>query len=371
MLELVFWVCLVAFAWTYAGYPVAVMLRASLREQAPPASSARGVKVTAVVAVRNGAGELRARVQNLLDQGYPPDLLDVLVVMNGCTDATTTVASQLAAAEPRVTAMESPPAEGKAGALNRGVAASAGDVVVFADVRQTFHPDAVRRLVDAVMQPGVGAVSGRLVIGESEAAAVRGMTWYWTLETALRRAESLTGSVVGVTGAIYAIRRELYRPIPPGTILDDVYEPLRIALDGHRVAFEPSAVALDEPSPDQRSEYRRRVRTLLGNLQLVRLMPELLIPWRNPLFGRFVSHKLLRVLSPVFMAGLLTLGLAIGHGVYAVVAGSVLVLIVLGAAGWVTQSRLLAVPAAFLMIQVAALEALFRPRRTAADVWAK
>lgn len=369
MLELFFWICFLTLGWTYVGYPAVMMARARSRT-IEPASGARGVKVTVVVAVRNGAAHLRGRVRNLLEQGYPSELLDVLVVLNGCTDTTAAVAAELAS-DGRVRVLESPAEEGKAGALNRGVEAATGDVVIFADTRQTFRPDAVRRLVDAVMRPGMGAVSGRLIIGEGGDAAVRGMGRYWSFETALRRAESVTGSVVGVTGAIYAVRRELYRPIPPGTILDDVYEPLRIALEGYGVGFEPAAVAVDEPSVDTGSEYRRRVRTLLGNLQLVALLPELLDPRRNPLFVRFVSHKLLRVVSPLFMIGLLASGLLAGGGVYLLVALALLAVIALGALGMVVHVRPLAVPAAFLMIQVAALEALFRRRRAAADVWTR
>lgn len=370
MLELFFWICFLTLGWTYVGYPGVMMARARSRG-VEPAPVARGVKVTVVVAVRNGAGHLRGRVRNLLEQGYPSELLDVLVLLNGCTDTTAAVAAELAAGDGRVRVLESPAEEGKAGALNRGVEAATGDVVVFADARQSFRPDTVRRLVDSVMRPGMGAVSGRLIIGEGGDAAVRGMGRYWSFETALRRAESVTGSVVGVTGAIYAVRRELYRPIPPGTILDDVYEPLRIALEGHRVGFEPAAVAVDEPSVDTGSEYRRRVRTLLGNLQLVALLPELLDPRRNPLFVRFVSHKLLRVLSPLFMIGLLVSGLLAGGGVYLLVALALLAVIALGALGMVVHLKPLAVPAAFLMIQVAALEAMFRRRRAAADVWTK
>lgn len=371
VVEFLFWGCLAVLTWTYAGYPALIMIRARSRVASASPMAVRGVKVTAVVAVRNGAPWLAPRVENLLEQAYPPELLDVVVVLNGCTDATTAVAAELEERSPRVRVLESPPEQGKAGALNHGVDAAAGEVIVFADVRQSFRPEAVERLVNAVMQRGMGAVSGRLVIGTGGRSAVRGMARYWSFETALRRAESATGSVMGVTGAIYAVRREVFRPIPPGTILDDVYEPLRIALDGHRVGLEPAAVAIDDPSADQVSEYRRRVRTLLGNLQLVRLLPELLNPRRNPLFFRFMSHKLLRVLSPLLLLGVLASGLAIGHGIYLVVALGELALIGLGLLGMLIHVPLLALPAAFLMIQIAALEAMFRRRRAATDVWTK
>lgn len=371
LLKAIFWTCLALLTWTYAGYPLVMLARARLSRRSGrvtrpgPASSP---KVSVVLAVRNGADELAARVANLLEQLHPAQALEVVVALNGCTDGSEAEARRLAAADGRVRVVTSPADHGKAGALNAGVAAATGDVIAFADVRQSWQPDVVARLAAAFDDDEVGAVTGRLVIGGGGRNAVRGMGQYWSLETLLRDAEGRTGSVIGATGAIYAVRRELYHEIPPATILDDVYVPLRVALAGKRVVMEPAAVARDEPTPQQRGEYRRRVRTLLGNLELVRLMPELLLPW-NPLFGRFVSHKLLRVLSPVFLLALLAAGLLLDAQPYRAVALAEGAVLGLGVIGLGSSIPPLALPAAFVMIQVAALEALLRPRRKASDVW--
>ncbi len=110
-----------------------------------------------------------------------------------------------------------------------------------------------------------------------------------------------SGSVVGVTGAIYAIRKELYAEIPAGTILDDVFVPMRVVKAGKRVVFQPSAIARDTLFSQKGKEFSRKVRTLTGNYQLLSLEPWLLSP-RNPLLFRFISHKLLRLLVPLFLA---------------------------------------------------------------------
>jgi cellulose synthase/poly-beta-1,6-N-acetylglucosamine synthase-like glycosyltransferase len=363
-----FWVSVGLLGWTYLGYPAVMIARGRLRRSLGAPHDLPAPRVTVVLAVRNGASHIGNRIRNLLDQPYPGEL-DVVVVLNGCTDETPIIAREIASNQAGVLVLESPAAEGKAGALNRGVAAATGDVVIFADVRQRFARGAVKRLVKTLMQPGVGMVSGRLVITDGGAAAVRGTSHYWFLETALRQAESRTGSVIGVSGAICAVRRELYREIPPGTILDDVYLPLRVALEGYRVALEPRAVAVDQPSGSQRDEYRRRVRTLLGNVQLVQLMPELLSPRRNRLFARFVSHKLLRVLSPLLFLAMLITGMLLPGLVYQAVVLALLALLAAGVIGLLVPIPMLSLPAAFLLVQVAALEALFRRRRAVADVW--
>jgi poly-beta-1,6-N-acetyl-D-glucosamine synthase len=369
--KILFWVCGAALFWAYVGYPLIMVWLASFRrsKRRSPAP-ARVPHVSVVLAVRNASALLPARVANLLSQDYPSTHLEVLVVCNGCTDESVAVAERLAAEEPRVRAFTTSEDHGKAGALNLGAAEATGDILVFADARQRFDSRAVRRLVRTFRDPEVGGVTGRLVIGESDRPVVSGVGRYWQLETSLRMAEGRTGSVVGATGAIYAVRRSLYRPLPSAVILDDVYLPLSVIQQGYRITMAPRAVAYDVPSSDYQAEYRRRVRTLVGNLELVRLMPGLLSPFSNGIFVRYVSHKLLRVLTPAFCIGLVVSGLLVGGITYGVAAGGLLLLYVLGALGLVLHVRVLALPSAFLLLHTAGLTALTRPARRAADVWA-
>ena len=123
-----------------------------------------------------------------------------------------------------------------------------------------------------------------------------GVGLYWRYEKQIRRDESATGSVVGATGAIYAMRRSLWQPLPHDTILDDVLTPMRCVMAGYRVVFEERACAFDRTAPDANAEGRRKLRTLAGNYQLLWLEPRLLLPWRNPLWLQFVSHKVGRLL---------------------------------------------------------------------------
>src|SRR5262249_17231959 len=120
----------------------------------------------------------------------------------------------------------------------------------------------------------------------------------WDFEKWLRRQESLVGCQVGVTGAISACRRELFRPIPPGTLLDDVYWPLNVALQGHRVVHDRRAVAYDRLPDTAMDGFGRQVRTRSGNFQLAARLPRALVPWRNPVWAQWLSHKLARLVVP-------------------------------------------------------------------------
>lgn len=368
---MVFWVCSAGLLWAFAGYPAVMLTRSrwARRRTFPTPEPNTPASVSVVLAIRNSADTLKARVDNLLDQDYP-GIREVIIVCNGCTDGSESVAQGLAARHPQVHALTSPAADGKAGALNLGAARATGDILVFADARQRFDVRAVRRLVRAFNDPTVGGVTGRLLIGDSDQPSVRAVGSYWRLETRLRMAEAKTGSIIGATGAIYAVRRSLFAELPPAVILDDVYLPMAVVMQGSRMTMAPGAVAYDRPSRDYRSEYRRRVRTLVGNIELLRLMPRLLSPASNPAFGRYVSHKVLRLLTPVLCVGIVVSGLFSAVPAYQAVAGGLLVVYVLGALGLVVPARMLALPSAFLLLHTAGITALLNPGRRASDVWA-
>jgi cellulose synthase/poly-beta-1,6-N-acetylglucosamine synthase-like glycosyltransferase len=316
---LVFVACALGLAHVFVGYPlwVAALARWWPRRVRPLAWTPR---VTAVVAVHDGARQIEAKLAGLLALDYPPGLLDIVVACDGCTDDTAARCRRLGDARIRV--LEFDERRGKAACLNDAVAQARGDVLLMTDVRQRLEPDALRRLVANLGDPAVGAVSGELRLFDAQTGFARGIDAYWRYEKLIRRAESRSGSVVGVSGALYAMRRELFRPLPAGTVLDDVLVPMQVAAAGQRVVFEPLAVAWDGTSQQPQEEQRRKIRTLAGNYQLIQLAPWLLLPWRNPLWFRFVSHKLLRLLAPWLLLGLTLAAalLATRHRLFAAIA---------------------------------------------------
>lgn len=313
--EAVFWGSFALVAYVYLGYPL--LLAAWSRLAGRPVARRRWEPtVSVVIAAHNERRTIAPKIDNCLHLDYPPGKLEVVVSLDAPTDGTDRVVREQAGDAVRV--IHGPRHQGKAAALNRAVEAASGEVLVFCDARQRIEPGAVRELVAALSDPTVGAVTGELMLLDDDSRqAADGVGLYWRYEKSLRAMESRIHSTVGATGALYAVRRELFRPLPESAILDDVMVPMRAVLAGRRTVFEPRARAFDRVCPPE-LEFRRKVRTLAGNFQLVALMPELLAPWRNPVFVQFASHKLGRLLVPWFLLLLLASNLMLREGVYLV-----------------------------------------------------
>jgi len=291
-----------AIALTWLGYPLLLWLRArSALPQEAVGIPAHWPTLSIIVVAHNEAAAITRKLKNVLALDYPADRIEVVLVCDGSADGTEAAARTLA--DPRLTVLGFAQRRGKAACLNDAVEAARGDVLMFCDVRQRIETSAAALLVARLLQPGVGVVGGELAF---EPDAVQGfghtVDAYWRYEKQVRALESASGSVVGVSGALYVMRRADYTPIPPGTILDDVLIPMRRAMAGDRVLFEAGAIAWDAPVTDVEHESRRKVRTLAGNFQLLALEPRLLNPFANPLFLRLVGHKLLRLSGPLWLA---------------------------------------------------------------------
>lgn len=300
-LEIVFWGCAALLMYIYLGYPALVWLWARLRPRRD-ITGREEPTVTIVVAVYNEERTIRRRLGNLLALDYPRDRLEILVVSDGSTDATAALAEEYVAQGVAVLARDR--RQGKPSALNEAVPKSHGEIVVFADARQSFASGALRALVTHFADPHVGAVSGELVlVAEGKGGVGGGVSSYWKYEKFIRVNEGRVDSTVGVTGAIYAIRRDLFEPIPADTILDDVLIPMRAVQRGHRVLFESTALAFDRAATMPGEEWTRKVRTIAGTFQLFSRERWLLDPFRNRLWFQTVSHKALRLITPLLLLG--------------------------------------------------------------------
>ena len=295
-----FWVSVAMLAYTYFGYAGWLWLRRRFRPRPVQAASFTPF-ISIIMIVRNEAAVLDRKLRNLLTLKYPFELTEVIVVSDGSSDTTHDILQQHSS-EPRVRIVIGTEPRGKAAGLNDAIAIARGEIVVFTDARQMIEPDALHLLADNFADPQVGCASGELMLGDpSLGEAVRGMGLYWRVEKTIREMESESSSVVGATGALYAVRRSLLVPVPPGTILDDVYIPMHVVRQGARVIFVPSARAWDVAPRKTGHEFSRKVRTLSGNYQLVQLAPWLL-SGNNPLRFEFISHKLLRLFAPFALA---------------------------------------------------------------------
>jgi biofilm PGA synthesis N-glycosyltransferase PgaC len=306
-MEALFWGSAAIIGYVYAGYPMllAAWSRIAARPWRKKASghAAGWPAISIVIAARNEAERLRTRVANLLELTYPGSR-EIIIVSDGSTDGTP---EALAAFGDAVRLIQVP-AGGKPLALNAGVAAATGEILIFGDARQRFSPDTLVALVSNFEDPVVGGVTGELILDcEQEDGSTstigEGVGLYWKYEKWLRRQESAIWSTLGATGAIYALRKSLWEPLPAETLLDDVLAPMRAVLGGHRIVFEERAVAFDKTSPDAAAESRRKTRTLAGNYQILAQEPRLLLPFTNPVWIQYLSHKVGRLLVPWALVG--------------------------------------------------------------------
>jgi len=316
MMTVLFWLCTAGLFYIYLGYPLLAWAAAVLRGRRV-VRRAGEIDCSVIIVACDEAGRIGGKVRSLARCSRPEVVREVLIASDGSRDATvdearSAIRGLLEAGTPgeravagRMRVLEFPVQRGKPAVLNDVSRECRGEVLVFSDARQEIHPDAIPLLLENFADPAVGAVSGELVFrSRKETAVVEGTGFYWNYEKWIRRNESRWYSVPGATGALYAVRRGLFRPIPPETVLDDVVIPMEVVLSGRRCVFDERAVVYDEPEASEAAELRRKRRTIGGNVQLVRLFPGWLLPWRNPIWVQFVSHKLLRLGSPFFLLGL-------------------------------------------------------------------
>ncbi len=309
----IFLLCVAFCAYTLAGYPLLLGLMARLRPR-PVRKAPWQAAVSIILPVANGERWMAAKLECIRELDYPAELIEVLVVSDGSTDGTETVVREFMAREfaagecPKISFLAVPKG-GKAAALNAALAQATGEILFFTDVRQELHRSCLANLVDCFADPTVGVASGELVIRQGAGLEEESVGLYWKYEKWMRKQLSRVDSVMGATGCIYAMRRRLACPLPPGTLNDDMYLPLGAFFQGYRVIFEESALAYDYPTL-LGSEFQRKVRTLAGVYQVVGQYPALLGPG-NRMWVHFFSHKLARLLMPwaMIVGGLACLGL--------------------------------------------------------------
>ena len=301
MATVAFWASAVLLAQTYFLYPLWLLLLARLRPgprpRPGPTSPRAWPTVSLVVAAHDEAGCIGEKLENSLALEYPSESLEVLIGSDGSTDGTDALVR--AHPDPRVH-LSAAPRAGKTSVLNRCIPSARGELVVLSDANTRIEPEALKALVRHFDDPAVGAVCGRLLLYNPTRAEYE-ETAYWKYESWLKALEGRQGAVVGANGGLYAMRRALFTPLPPSTIVDDFVIALRLLDQGHRVLYEPMALASEETTEDYVREFARRARIAAGNFQSLGLVPGLLSPFRGfPAFA-FWSHKVLRWCAPALM----------------------------------------------------------------------
>ncbi|MDQ3289169.1 MAG: glycosyltransferase family 2 protein [Pseudomonadota bacterium] len=364
MLEIILLGSLAVLAYIYVGYPVLAMILGRVFER-PVSKAAELPSVTVVITAYNEERHIADKIDNVLALDYPGRSLEIIVASDASDDATDEIVSNFGAPNIRLLRVEG--RQGKTACQNAAASASSAELLVFTDATTMLEQQSLRVMAANFHDPQVGCVAGRLVylvLGDD--ATGKGGTSYWGYETRLRLAESALGSLVGVSGCLYAVRRSAYRPIAPDLISDFV-----IAMDMRdqhlRTVLEPTAICSETTLDRPDRELSMRIRVGLRSLSALASRRRFLNPFRYGVFAwQLWSHKLLRYLSPVFVL------LAAGSNFALALKGQYQLLMALqiatGAAGltgfipgWrFRQSPLTAQPYYFLLTNVASAISIVR-----------
>ncbi len=358
----IFWPVIGILIYTYLGYPLLLTLIS--RRACRSALTTAYPTVTVVVAAHNEEQCIAQKIRNVLDHDYPAERLDVVVVSDGSTDRTETIVRALEGS--RVQLMMQPEQQGKNAALNRGVDVARGDIIVFTDANAMLAAGALHQLVTPFADLRVGLVTGQGVYGELGGGTTRIVSnAYVRYEAFIKRRESALGFIAAADGALYAMRRSLYRRLPT-TQVHDLFHPIDVARQGYRSVFVPEAYTVEPPSQDAESEFRRHVRIVSqGFVVFLTQAPSLVVHGYFKAFWMLLSHRFLRWISAPFLLTALmsNLHLASFNSVYMILLGGQVGFYLLAVGGalaerWHLRLRLFAVPYFFCVVSLAGVGGL-------------
>lgn len=306
-MKALFWISAGLVVYSYVIYPVLLVLLASLRQIGQDLSFAVRRKerrqrpsveftplVSLIFSAYNEEAVIAEKLRNCAAQDYPPDRFEILAGCDGCSDRTAKLARS--ACLPNARIFEFSERSGKLTVLHRLLREARGEVIVFSDASAMLDPGSIRSLVRHFSDPGVGCVCGEMrLVSARGGPCTEGL--YWTYEVFLKMLESRLNLLVGASGCLYAIRQELFAPLPPSGINEDFLIPMFIRAKGYRQVYEPRAVSR-EAAASVRQDFHRHVRIGAGNFHALRLTAHLLSPTAGRVAFSYWSHKVLRWVVP-------------------------------------------------------------------------
>lgn len=301
--EIVFWLGPAVTVYAYLAFPLVLSMATRRRVRQAPSEedgAEPAVPVSVIIPAYNEERHIGARIENVLASDYPKDLLEILVVSDASSDRTDEIARGFATAGVRLLVQET--RRGKTAGLNLAIPQARGEIVVFTDANASYPPDTIRTLVRYFRDPAVGLVSGFTKYTRGPSGEVGEATnAYTSLERTIKAAESLWGCCVGADGAIFGMRRSLYRPLRADDI-NDFALPLSVIEQGYRCLHAEDAYCSENPGHSLESEFRRQSRITNRTLRALWRRAHLLDPFRFPAFSFFLfSHKVTRFMAPVLL----------------------------------------------------------------------
>lgn len=366
-MEWLFWIFGALIFYTYAGYPLALGLLHLLRRGAAGPAEARHapLALSVIISAYNEQRDIGGKIENTLNLEYPPGWVEIIVGSDGSTDRTNEIAAAYERQSIRLLAF--PQNRGKTAVQNDCAAIARGEILVFTDAASTCNPTALLEIARHFADHRVGCVAGKIVYAQRGGSLVeKSQGIYWRYEQMLRKYEGRLGSMIGVDGPLYAIRKDCYVAME-AEMISDLISPLLVLARGYKVVFAPRALAYEEATKTSAEEFRTRMRVVLRGLRGLSRKEVLGCLWRRPwLILQVLSHKVLRWAVGGFFLGMLLATCFLLEvpfyrffGGFAVtLLGAAFVGFLLPKKGW--GFRFLAVPYYFTLVNAAALAGFWK-----------
>lgn len=297
--EIVFWISLYLIIHCYLIFPLTLPFLSEFFKRKHQAFSGKfQPKVSILISAFNEEGIIEKKIQNLLELDYPKEKLEILIGDDGSIDRTAEII--LKYKEQGIRLIQAEKNAGKAAMLNRLQKEAQGEILLFCDANTLFFPNVVRKIVAPFEDPKVGCSCGHLILSDYSGSILgQGESSYWDLESEIKRFEGVLDRLIGGNGALYAIRNELYTPLPTNkSVMDDFFITVKVLQKGFFSTFVSTAIGTEQTSKESIGEFRRKVRIGRANFNFLFSYLALLNPFRPLLAYLFFSHKLLRWFTP-------------------------------------------------------------------------
>lgn len=364
-MNLIFWFCLFTLIYIYLLYPILLILRAVLFKRPINRGGDQSPSVSIVIAAYNEEQVIKDKIENMLSLDYPKDKMEIIIASDGSSDKTNEIVSAFHQKEVHLLAL---PRQGKAKSLDAAVEASHGEILVFSDANSMFRTDAIKVLTSYFNDLQIGGVAGNQVYLKDSAisASGQGEQSYWSFDSYLKEIQTKAGNTISATGAIYAIRRNLFQGVPEG-VTDDFVTSARVILQGYRLVFAPESIAYEPVAATSSVEFGRKVRIITRGLSGVIKVRKLLNPFQYGFYSvQLFSHKVLRRLAvvPILLLFVANLFLWQAHWFYLLTLLGQIVLYLLALTGWIMEVnnwgkfKVFSLPYYFCAVYLAALFAI-------------
>ncbi len=355
-MKCLFWTTIFIIIYIFYGYPVFIKLFSCFKRQ-NMLKGERFPLVTLIIAAHNEEQVIGKKIKNVLSQDYPKNKLQIVIASDASTDRTKEIVEGFS--DKGIELFDQKEHKGKSEALNYVVKNIAkGKIIIFNDATTFLEKDSTKKIISCFSNGKIGAVAGKLIFrNPNNSTITENHGLYWRYEEFLRESESKTGYLPFVSGAFYAIRKNLYTHVP-GNLPDDSVSPLGVYKQGYSVFYAKNALAYETGAENASGEFRIKARGAIREISSIFYFKELLNPLKHPMISLvLISHRLMRwfafiLLSILFFANLFILG----HPLYNVLFWMQICFYLLALCGlFIKKNRIISLPFYFCLVNIAAI----------------